>query len=154
MLLLISVHSVALAIYLLQWLYSTVRGKRQEYDFSFEYTDKNNRFALVKYKTDYFTFGKSLWLVWVLLFRAATKADQPTSFSSKFIVNIWACMCLIFTASYTANLAVFMIVKEEYPDLKSVLDNRLTNPYAYQAPYRFGTVKYGSTAEIVTMTMN
>jgi hypothetical protein len=58
-------------------------------------------------------------------------------------------MCLVFTASYTANLAAFMIIKEEYPDLKSVLDARLTNPYAYKPNYRYGTVKSGATAETV-----
>ena len=152
MLLLITVHSVALAIYLLQWLYNRMRrGNKQKSKFAFKSIDRS-KFGLYEYKNEkYFTLGKSLWLVWVLLFRAATKAQQPTTFSSRFIVNIWACMCLVFTASYTANLAAFMIIKEEYPDLKSVLDNRLTNPYAHRPAYRFGTVKSGSTAEIVTL---
>jgi hypothetical protein len=44
---------------------------------------------------------------------------------SKLIVNIWACLCLAFMASYTANLAAFMIIKEEYPDLKGVFDSRV-----------------------------
>lgn len=152
MLLLITVHSVALAVFLLQWLYNKMRGKSKN-TFEFRYLNKNDdpsKYALIKYENNsYFTFGRSLWLVWVVLFRAATKAQQPTSFSGKFIVMIWACMCLVFTASYTANLAAFMIIQEEYPDLKSVLDSRLTNPYAYKPTYRFGTVKSGSTAEIV-----
>ena len=72
-----------------------------------------------------FTFGKSIWLVWVCLFRAATKVMYPRGFASKFMSNIWACLCVAFTASYTANLAAFMIIKEEFPDLKGVEDNRV-----------------------------
>lgn len=67
-------------------------------------------FHLKKEKTR-FTFGRSLWLVWVLLFRAATRVQQPRGFSAKFMSNIWACLCLTFTASYTANLAAFMIIR-------------------------------------------
>ena len=90
-----------------------------------------------------------MWLVWVLLFRAATKTQQPSGFASKFMVNIWATLCLAFTASYTANLAAFMIIREEYPDLKGVEDPRLTNPYGYKPAYKFGTVSSGSTEEII-----
>ena len=72
-----------------------------------------------------FTFGESLWLVWVLFFRVATNAQQPENFTSKLLVNIWACLCLAFMASYTANLAAFMIIKEEYTDLKGILDSRV-----------------------------
>ena len=78
-----------------------------------------------------FTFGKSLWLVWVLLFRAATKAQQPVSFSSRFMTIIWSCLCLAFTASYTANLAAFMIIREEFPDLKGVEDPRVAHFFSW-----------------------
>ena len=49
----------------------------------------------------------------------------PKGFASKFMSNIWACLCVAFTASYTANLAAFMIIKEEFPDLKGVEDHRV-----------------------------
>lgn len=103
-------------------------------------------------KKKQYSFGEALWLVWVLFFRVATNAKQPEYFTSKLIINIWAILCLAFMASYTANLAAFMIIKEEYPDLQGVLDKRLTNPYAQEPAYRFGTVKSGSTAEIVRDT--
>ncbi len=41
------------------------------------------------------------------------------------MANIWACLCLAFAASYTANLATFMIIRENYPDLKGVEDPRV-----------------------------
>ena len=145
MLLIITLNSVAFAVFSLQWIYD--RMNLNQKNINFELSLSSN-FGMVQTFGN-FSFGKSLWLVWVLLFRAAAKAQQPKSFSARFIVNIWALMCLVFTASYTANLAAFMIIKEEYPDLKSILDARLTNPYAYKPNYRFGTVKSGATAETV-----
>ena len=52
------------------------------------------------------TFFQSVWLSWVVLFRAPAKVNNPKSFTSKFMTNIWACFCLAFTASYTANLGL------------------------------------------------
>lgn len=72
-----------------------------------------------------FSFGFSIWLVWVLLFRAATEFMKPKSFAGKFMVNVWACFCMAFMASYTANLAAFMITKEEYYELKGIEDDRV-----------------------------
>lgn len=50
------------------------------------------------------TFSQSVWLSWVVLFRAPAKINSPKGFTSKFMANIWACFCLAFMASYTANL--------------------------------------------------
>jgi hypothetical protein len=63
--------------------------------------------------------------VWVLLFRVATVVKHPKGFASKFMANVWACLCLAFTASYTANLAAFMIIREDFPDLKGVEDPKV-----------------------------
>jgi len=52
------------------------------------------------------TFFQSVWLSWVILFRAPAKYNHPKGFTSKFMGNIWACFCLAFTASYTANLGL------------------------------------------------
>ncbi len=83
-------------------------------------------FALkkIKGKNKTFSFGKAIWLVWVLLFKVATKVEHPKGFASKFMTNVWAMLCLAFAASYTANLAAFMIIIEEFPDFKgSILIN-------------------------------
>ncbi len=52
------------------------------------------------------TFFQSVWLSWVILFRAPAKVNHPKGFTAKFMANIWACFCLAFTASYTANLGL------------------------------------------------
>ncbi|RNA20684.1 glutamate receptor NMDA 2B isoform X5, partial [Brachionus plicatilis] len=159
MLLLVTLHSVAIAVFLFEWIVNKFRYKNKKVKRVFEFINdpklkkpdpKTKAFTLVKVDDkSRFTFGKSLWLVWVLLFRVATKTQQPSGFASKFMVNIWATLCLAFTASYTANLAAFMIIREEYPDLKGVEDPRLTNPYGYKPAYKFGTVSSGSTEEII-----
>ncbi len=53
------------------------------------------------------SFSQSVWLSWVILFQAPVKVHHPKSFTSKFMANIWACFCLAFTASYTANLGLY-----------------------------------------------
>ncbi|CAF1576833.1 unnamed protein product, partial [Adineta steineri] len=92
---------------------------------------------------------QSVWLTWVILFRAPAKVNNPKSFTSKFMANIWACFCLAFTASYTANLAAFMITKDVYFDLSGITDPRISNPYSVKPPFLFGTVANGSTDEVV-----
>ncbi|CAF0799231.1 unnamed protein product [Adineta ricciae] len=95
------------------------------------------------------TFFQSVWLSWVILFRAPAKVNHPKSFTSKFVANIWACFCLAFTASYTANLAAFMITKEIYFDLSGVTDHHLANPHSMKPSFRFGTIANGSTDEVM-----
>jgi ionotropic glutamate receptor NMDA 2B len=77
---------------------------------------------LVKHE---FSFGNSLWLAWVLLFRAAAVVVQPRGFTSKFMSNIWALFSMAFMASYTANLAAFMVTKEEFHNIKGLEDERV-----------------------------
>ncbi|KAJ4927858.1 hypothetical protein JOQ06_015660, partial [Pogonophryne albipinna] len=63
------------------------------------------------------------------------------------MVLVWAFFAVIFLASYTANLAAFMI-QEEYIDTVSGLsDKKFQQPTEQYPPLRFGTVPNGSTEE-------
>lgn len=49
--------------------------------------------------------------------------ENPRGTTSKIMVLVWAFFAVIFLASYTANLAAFMI-QEEYVDTVSGLSDR------------------------------
>ncbi|NWX11945.1 NMDE3 protein, partial [Aegotheles bennettii] len=92
-----------------------------------------------------FTIGKSVWLLWALVFNNSVPIENPKGTTSKIMVLIWAFFAVIFLASYTANLAAFMI-QEQYIDTVSGLsDRKFQKPQEQYPPFRFGTVPNGST---------
>ncbi|NXD41709.1 NMDE3 protein, partial [Copsychus sechellarum] len=92
-----------------------------------------------------FTIGKSIWLLWALVFNNSVPIENPKGTTSKIMVLIWAFFAVIFLASYTANLAAFMI-QEQYIDTVSGLsDRKFQRPQEQYPPFRFGTVPNGST---------
>ncbi|KAM4637461.1 glutamate receptor ionotropic, NMDA 2D-like, partial [Amazona ochrocephala] len=92
-----------------------------------------------------FTIGKSIWLLWALVFNNSVPVENPKGTTSKIMVLVWAFFAVIFLASYTANLAAFMI-QEEYVDTVSGLsDRKFQRPQEQYPPLRFGTVPNGST---------
>ncbi|XP_046372595.2 glutamate receptor ionotropic, NMDA 2B-like [Haliotis rufescens] len=126
--LLFSVHATGASIFIFEWLspYGLDRGSA---------LSKDHKFSLFR----------SLWLIWAMLFSAAVTTDTPRGISSRFLGNMWALFALVFLASYTANLAAFMITKKEYYDLSGIQDWRLQNPKAMKPPFKFGTIPNGST---------
>ncbi|XP_017593594.1 PREDICTED: glutamate receptor ionotropic, NMDA 2D-like [Corvus brachyrhynchos] len=74
-----------------------------------------------------FTIGKSIWLLWALVFNNSVPVENPKGTTSKIMVLVWAFFAVIFLASYTANLAAFMI-QEEYVDTVSGLSDRKVTP--------------------------
>ncbi|XP_073901295.1 glutamate receptor ionotropic, NMDA 2C isoform X2 [Castor canadensis] len=92
-----------------------------------------------------FTIGKSVWLLWALVFNNSVPIENPRGTTSKVMVLVWAFFAVIFLASYTANLAAFMI-QEQYIDTVSGLsDKKFQRPQDQYPPFRFGTVPNGST---------
>lgn len=73
-----------------------------------------------------FTIGKAIWLLWGLVFNNSVPVQNPKGTTSKIMVSVWAFFAVIFLASYTANLAAFMI-QEEYVDQVSGLSDKKVN---------------------------
>ncbi|KAL4659090.1 glutamate receptor ionotropic, NMDA 2A isoform X1 [Arapaima gigas] len=92
-----------------------------------------------------FTMGKAVWLLWGLVFNNSVPVQNPRGTTSKFIVSVWAFFAVIFLASYTANLAAFMIQEEFVDQVTGLSDKKFQSPYSYSPPFRFGTVPNGST---------
>ncbi|XP_041943534.1 glutamate receptor ionotropic, NMDA 2A [Alosa sapidissima] len=92
-----------------------------------------------------FTMGKAVWLLWGLVFNNSVPVQNPRGTTSKFIVSVWAFFAVIFLASYTANLAAFMIQEEFVDQVTGLSDRKFQSPYSYSPPFRFGTVPNGST---------
>ena len=70
-----------------------------------------------------FTMGKAVWLLWGLVFNNSVPVQNPKGTTSKIMVLVWAFFAVIFLASYTANLAAFMI-QEQYIDTVSGLSDK------------------------------
>ncbi|KAL5103992.1 Glutamate receptor ionotropic NMDA 2A [Taenia crassiceps] len=128
--LLFSVHASGAAIYLYEWLSPAGQDR--------------GRLVTPEHR---FTMCRSLWLIWSMLFGAAVNADNPRGMASRFMANIWALFALVFLASYTANLAAFMISKDDFYDLNGIHDWRLQQPWNHKPPFRFATVPSGATEE-------
>ncbi|XP_044289414.1 glutamate receptor ionotropic, NMDA 2A [Varanus komodoensis] len=92
-----------------------------------------------------FTVGKAVWLLWGLVFNNSVPVQNPKGTTSKIMVSVWAFFAVIFLASYTANLAAFMIQEEFVDQVTGLSDKKFQQPYAYSPPFRFGTVPNGST---------
>uniref|UniRef100_A0A4W3KDE6 Glutamate receptor n=1 Tax=Callorhinchus milii TaxID=7868 RepID=A0A4W3KDE6_CALMI len=92
-----------------------------------------------------FTIGKSVWLLWALVFNNSVPIENPKGTTSKIMVLIWAFFAVIFLASYTANLAAFMIQEQFIDTVSGLSDNKFQKPQEHYPPFRFGTVPNGST---------
>lgn len=69
--------------------------------------------------------GKAVWLLWGLVFNNSVPVQNPKGTTSKFIVSVWAFFAVIFLASYTANLAAFMIQEEFVDQVTGLSDNKV-----------------------------
>uniref|UniRef100_A0A8C4QF20 Glutamate receptor n=1 Tax=Eptatretus burgeri TaxID=7764 RepID=A0A8C4QF20_EPTBU len=72
-----------------------------------------------------FTIGKCVWLLWALVFNNSVPVENPRGTSSKIMVLVWAFFAVIFLASYTANLAAFMIQEEYIDQVSGLSDNKV-----------------------------
>ncbi|XP_043285418.1 uncharacterized protein [Venturia canescens] len=87
-----------------------------------------------------FSIASALWVMWGLLCGHLVAFKAPKSWPNKFLINIWGGFCVIFVASYTANIAaliaglIFNSAVSDYRD-RSLLQQRVGTPRASAAEY-------------------
>ncbi|KOC67486.1 Glutamate [NMDA] receptor subunit epsilon-2 [Habropoda laboriosa] len=133
----VAIHVATIMILLFEWLSPSGFNMKKEAGFSLlqKNPSPNHRFS----------FCRTYWLVWAVLFQAAVHIDSPRGFTARFMTNVWALFAVVFLAIYTANLAAFMITREEFHEFTGVDDPRLAKPWSHKPMYKFGTMPWSHT---------
>ncbi|KAF1766074.1 hypothetical protein GCK72_006030 [Caenorhabditis remanei] len=127
----ISVLLVGLAIYCLDFKSPFERfyqaDKEMEQDLKKEF-----ELWIGKGADENVNFGEAMWFVWGVLLNSGVSEKTPRSCSARVLGIVWCGFCMIMVASYTANLAAFLVLDQPEKGLTG-----LRNP---SANFSFGTV--------------
>ncbi|KYN13357.1 Glutamate [NMDA] receptor subunit epsilon-2 [Trachymyrmex cornetzi] len=130
----VAIHAATIMILLFEWA-SPSGFDMKIFPFLQNNPSTNHRFS----------FCRTYWLVWAVLFQAAVHIDSPRGFTARFMTNVWALFAVVFLAIYTANLAAFMITREEFHEFSGVDDHRLAKPFSHKPMFKFGTIPWSHT---------
>ncbi|KAK8389919.1 hypothetical protein O3P69_012846 [Scylla paramamosain] len=133
----VAIQVAALTIFLFEWL--SPGG----------YNMRTGSLEMAPPRDHKFSLFRTYWLVWAVLFQAAVHVDCPRGFTARFMANMWAMFAVVFLAIYTANLAAFMITREEFHDFSGLNDTRLQYPHTISPAYKFGTVEETNSAMVL-----
>nr|QGW50276.1 gustatory receptor 21 [Chouioia cunea] len=164
----VAIHSATFMIFLFEWLspssfgipdYSSATKSKPQHHrhrhnhyhhYRHERERRQEHRQIVKPPRQHrFSLCRVYWLVWAVLFQAAVHVDSPRGFTARFMTNVWAMFAVVFLAIYTANLAAFMITREEFFDFTGIDDHRLARPMSHKPPIKFGTVPFTHTDSIL-----
>jgi ionotropic glutamate receptor NMDA 1 len=122
----VSVHVVALALYLLDRFSPFGRYKLPNCDITEE---------------DALNLSSAIWFAWGVLLNSGIGEGTPRSFSGRVLGMVWAGFAMIVVASYTANLAAFLVLDRPETPLTGINDARLRNP---DKDFNYSTVRDSS----------
>ncbi|CAG0921507.1 unnamed protein product, partial [Notodromas monacha] len=111
-LVMVSVHVVALVLYLLDRFSPFGR---------FRETDKPGT------QEDALNLSSAIWFAWGVLLNSGIGEGTPRSFSGRVLGMVWAGFAMIIVASYTANLAAFLVLDRPKSSLSGINDARVTS---------------------------
>lgn len=112
LLVLLSVHIVAVILYLLD-------------RFS-----PFGRFKLARKEKEEtaLNLSSAMWFSWGVLLNSGIGEGTPRSFSARVLGMVWAGFAMIIVASYTANLAAFLVLDRPKAVVSGIDDPNLRNP--------------------------
>lgn len=119
----LSVHVVALVLYLLDRFSPFGRFKLAKSDDTEE---------------DALNLSSAMWFAWGVLLNSGIGEGTPRSFSARVLGMVWAGFAMIIVASYTANLAAFLVLDRPEASITGIDDARLRNP---NENFNYATVK-------------
>ncbi|XP_044734229.1 glutamate [NMDA] receptor subunit 1 isoform X2 [Chrysoperla carnea] len=109
-LVMVSVHVVALVLYLLDRFSPFGRFKNE-----------------LGTEEDALNLSSAIWFAWGVLLNSGIGEGTPRSFSARVLGMVWAGFAMIIVASYTANLAAFLVLERPKTKLTGINDARLRN---------------------------
>nr|CAH8871570.1 unnamed protein product [Trichobilharzia regenti] len=80
----------------------------------------------------------AVYFAWGVLLNSGIGEGTPRSFSARVLGMVWAGFAMIIVASYTANLAAFLVLDRPEALISGIDDVRLRNP---QKDFLFATVR-------------
>ena len=108
---LLSVHVVAVVLYLLDRFSPFGRFKLSK-------TENTEEDAL--------NLSRALWFTWGVLLNSGIGEGTPRSFSARVLGMVWAGFAMIMVASYTANLAAFLVLDRPEASISGINDARVS----------------------------
>ena len=107
----VSVHVVALVLYLLDRFSPFGRFRLANADNTEE---------------DALNLSSAIWFAWGVLLNSGIGDGTPRSFSARVLGMVWAGLAMIIVASYTANLAAFLVLDRPKTSLTGINDPRVS----------------------------
>ena len=107
----VSVHVVAVVLYLLDRFSPFGRFKLSK-------TENTEEDAL--------TLSRAIWFTWGVLLNSGIGEGTPRSFSARVLGLVWAGFAMIIVASYTANLAAFLVLDRPEAGISGINDARVS----------------------------
>lgn len=74
---------------------------------------------------DALNLSSAIWFAWGVLLNSGIGEGTPRSFSARVLGMVWAGFAMIIVASYTANLAAFLVLERPKTKLTGINDARV-----------------------------
>ncbi|XP_022111987.1 glutamate receptor ionotropic, NMDA 1-like [Acanthaster planci] len=79
-------------------------------------------------ETDALNLSQALWFSWSVLLNSGVGERTPRSFGARVLGVVWAGFAMIMVASYTANLAAYLVLDKPHARISGINDAKMRNP--------------------------